>query len=220
MENEFTTAADALAKIPPGAEFQVRRSSGGRPTEVSPLEPGKKYWDAISFDTALRMGLIDGQAKYHLTPIISGKKSSQRITLNLDVENTNVAVNGGQGQPSLPVDDGSLAAGPMPLSTSPHLQEVVVVGMFDRMSEDRQDLKDARAQVSELTAQVLELKLKVQRLELEAEFAGKMNEQKDGGNQLLGQIMNSPALPVFLNMVGQPKLAEVARHHVSGSSNS
>jgi len=214
-ELEFTTPSDALAKIPPGTEFLVTRYSGGRPRDVSNPDTSRKSWTPLEFDTALRLGLIDTKSKYHLVPLISGKKSSQKITLNLAVENESVTINQPGGVAVLDPTEGPVQMPPT-ISQSPHLQEIVVDGLLSRMTEDRQDLKDKDIQIWKLLEENHDLKMKVAKLELEKEFSDKIAESSDGGNRFIGELVKSPALPALLQMLGAPKLLqEAAKSHQS-----
>lgn len=219
QETEFTSASDALAKIPANTEFLVKRFSGGRPQEVVNPAPDRKAWNPIEFDTALRMGMIDTKSKYHLIPIISGQKSTQKITLNLAVENTASTSTGSLpvplGQPD--VSDDTQALAPR-ISQSPHLQEIVVDCLIARMSDDRQDLKELHGQNIKLIEEKHALELENMRLKMEAEYAEKIASNASGANQFLGEIMKSPALPMLLQAFNAPKALQEAAKQAQAPS--
>lgn len=183
MANTFNVPSEALATLPKGTVFRLKESTNGRPIDVKRPD-GSPDWDAGTFNAALADGTLP-KARYIIRPVVSGKVSSKRLSLDLSMSEESTTIDTGGGP-------GSEAIAAQPAVQGYFVQEVVVNALVQGYQDEKQECRELRETIAEKDEEIFNLRLRVADLEHKLERAA--------DNDSLQVVFNKAAV----NFLGGP----------------
>lgn len=206
----YSKPSEALASLK-GQPFIVRQSTGGRGQPIDILPPdGGKEWTESKFNQALADKAIPNE-RLILRPVIGGKVSTKRISLDLSYneESANAEVGAAVGP----------NGGEVMVSPVVHVQEKLIDAWLTIHQDGRQDLQEARETIAEQAETIHRLELENAELKRQLERAGDNDSLSVVANKVVVELAKGPGGAMLLHkLLGGGDASRVLAEAVKGAT--
>lgn len=200
----YDKPSDAFSALPQGALVRVRPAERGKGIDIKRPDGGLD-WDKATFDSALLEGVLP-RAKYVLRPVVGGKVSHKRVSLDLSFSEESVTVEGAGGPE---VMQGTFQQG--------YAQEKMIEATLDVLRDERGEKWDLYDENKELREENATLKMENLSLKHRLEDAGRDDSLSRMLSRTAETAMAGPAGAVLFGKLLGANMGELLAEAAKGA---